>query len=218
MRTKSLWGSPPSRFYNFLRRVERVVKSRPIKISILGCADGKFVLPCTRRGYKVLAVDMDEIAIYGGYKVGPEGDVYMEGVLSRLRIEGLESFAEVIHADFVEFIPNEKFHAVFTSGAINYSYNTKHELHAIIEKICSYVADGGLIYFDYMLPMMDKEKKKRYYFKKGELKSYFKTPAWDVLFDRVLPPLLEKAHVDMPIDHYHHWGHLCVQKQKSVVR
>lgn len=213
MKTKSLWGAPPSRFYAFLKRIESHVNTRPIKICILGCADGKFVLPCARRGYEVLALDIDSKAIFGGTKLDKQGEVVMPGLIKRLEVEGLSRSVDVHCKDFVEYMPETKYHAAFTSGAINYSYNTKHDLNCIINSITNYVMVNGLVYFDYMLPMDDGNIKPRYYLKKGQLKEYIKPPQWNILFDRVLPPQMEKAHVDMPVDHYHHWGHLCAIKE-----
>ena len=96
-RTKSLWGNPLSRYYNFLKRVENEFQSSALSLSVLGCSDGKFVLPAARKGYKVLAVDIDEIAIKGGTKTGPEGEVFMEGLISRLKKEELENQVKVLN-------------------------------------------------------------------------------------------------------------------------
>ncbi|MCK5601106.1 hypothetical protein KAR91_04500 [Candidatus Pacearchaeota archaeon] len=215
MKTKSLWGSPPGRFYNFLRRVEGAVGERPIQIGILGCADGKFVLPCARKGYQVLAIDTDHVALFGDSTDGHKGAGEREGLIHRLKKERLERYVSIFCDDFVHFSPSKRCHAVYTSGAINYSYDTRYSVSDMINKISTFVDDGGLIYFDYMLPLSGQMKKQRYYFKKGELRSYFQTPDWKLLYDRVLPPRLEKAHFGSPVDHYHHWGYLCVQKQTN---
>lgn len=214
MITKSLWGQPPKRYYSFLNRVEKVFLQRPLKLCILGCADGKFVLPAARKGYHVLGIDIDPIAINGGYKTDLNGKVEMPGLRRRALQEHLDKSIHVVCGDFVEYNFLEQYHAVFTSGAINYSYNLRHDINTVIDKVKSLVVKNGLIYFDYMLPLEEAHQSRPNYFRKGELKSYFNQASWRVLFDKVLPPQLEKAHVDKPEDHYHHWGHLCVQKIK----
>ena len=211
MKTKSLWGTPPSRYYGFLRRVEKQFDSDSLMLCVLGCSDGKFVLPAARRGYYVLAIDIDRTAIFGGEKSGPNGPVYMEGLHYRIKKENLKERVKVACEDFVEYKKTEKFHAVWTSGAINYSYNLKHKIHDIIQNVKSFVLPNGYIYFDYMLPLETVHLTRENYFPKGELAKYFTKGKWNIIYDRVLPPLVEKAHVDMPVDHRHHWGHLCVQ-------
>ena len=212
MKTRSLWGSPPTRFYNFLRRVETEFLGEKLRFCILGCADGKFVLPLARKGYEVLAIDIDDIAINGGIKAGVDGDVYMPGLISRLEAEGVSKLVSVVNTDFMHHVTSKKYHGVFTSGAINYSYNLRHPIGQILTKVKSYVKTGGFLYFDYMLPMESEHYGRENYFIKGQLEEYFKTPEWEVIYDRVLPPLKERAHVDKPVDHYHHWGHLLVKK------
>jgi hypothetical protein len=214
MKTKSLWGNPPSRYYAFLRRVELGFGLKKLALSVLGCSDGKFVLPAARKGYYVLALDIDEKAIFGGEKIGPNGPIYMEGLFSRVKKERLEQRVKIVCEDFVKYKTSEKFHAVWTSGAINYSYNLKNNVSDILERVKSYVLPNGYIYFDYMLPLETPHFSRENYFPKGELVKHFKKDKWDIIYDRILPPMLEKAHVDMPVDHYHHWGHLCIRAKR----
>jgi hypothetical protein len=155
-RTSSLWGTPPTRYYTFLATVEEKFSARPLQIAILGCSDGKFVVPAARRGHQVLAIDIDQIALFGGEKIGPAGKVYMPGLKARLRSEGLEDRVQVVYGDFVEYMPDAQYHAVFTSGAIQYSRNLKHSIHTMIVRVQAYVAPGGYIYIDYMLPMEER--------------------------------------------------------------
>ena len=123
MRTSSLWGKPPTRYYKFIRRVEGEFPSVPLRVAILGCSDGKFVLPAARQGHYVLAMDIDEIALFGGTKLGPTGAVHMLGLRERLRAEHLSHLVSIVHGDFVEYRSKKRFHAVFTSGAVQYSRN-----------------------------------------------------------------------------------------------
>lgn len=211
-KTKSLWGPPPTRYYKFLDRVKETTNQEKPSICILGCSDGKFVLPAARKGFKVYAIDIDEIAINGGDKHGVGGPVFMPGLNSRLASEGLDDKVDVVCEDFVNHVFPTDFHAVFTSGAVNYSYNLRHSIDSILGKAQSLVKSRGLIYFDYMLPLEKAHFDRPNYFKRGDLRRFFDMKKWEIVYDRVLPPLMEKAHVDMPLDHYHHWGHLLAKR------
>jgi hypothetical protein len=192
--------------------VEKEFGNGSLQIGILGCSDGKFVLPAARKGHKVLAIDIDHVAIFGGNKVGPNGNILMPGLISRLNTENLTKYVEVACQDFVEFSPASKQHAVWTSGAINYSFNLKHSISSVIESIKRYVVKKGFIYFDYMMPFEPSHFERVNYFKEGELVKYFNESNWKVIYDIAAKrPQLELAHVDLPTDHYHKWGHLCVQ-------
>jgi hypothetical protein len=212
-KTSSLWGKPPKRYYKFLKHVEQEFARRRLKVAILGCSDGKFALPAARRGHSVLAIDIDGVALYGGNKTGPSGEVYMPGLVARLRTEGLESQVQVIHDDFVNYSPPTRYHAVFTSGAIQYSCNLKHSMLLMIEGVLSYVANSGFIYIDYMLPMEEKYRGRDNYPGREEWQNFFPENSWEVIYNRVLPPVFEQAHVDNPVDHYHHWGHLFARRK-----
>lgn len=212
MRTRSLWGSPPARYYRFIKLVEESIVARPLAVSILGCSDGKFVLPVARKGHRVLAVDIDEVALFGGLKACPTGQVRMAGLVNRLQAEGLEENVHVVHGDFVEYSPTQQSHATFTSGSIQYSYNLKHRLAELVQRIQDYVAPGGFVYIDYMLPLEEKHLARENFIRKGGLAVYFPKDTWTVRYDRVLGPLFEKGHVDNPADHYHHWGHFCARR------
>ena len=85
-------------------------------------------------------------------------------------------------------------------------------------KVWSFVRPRGYLYIDYMLPMEQKHRERENFFARGALHALFPATEWHVLYDRVLPPLLEKAHVDNPVDHFHHWGHLLARRQRSPAR
>jgi hypothetical protein len=212
MKTKSLWGSPPGRFYSFLRRVEATFLEQPIIMGIFGCADGKFVLPCARKGHHVIAVDEDPVALFGTPSRRCRRGLETEGLVQRLKREGLERYVTVYCHDLVTSSPATACHGVFLSGTINYSSDDGHSVQKMIQGISACVRVEGFIYFDYMLSLKGEEKRGRYYFRRGELRSYFQPPGWSVLYDRVLPPQMEEPHSGSPARHYHQWGHLCVQK------
>ncbi len=214
-RTASLWGQPPSRLYRFLRLVEAEFPEQQLRIAILGCSDGKFVLPTARRGHHVLAIDVDDIALFGGEKIGSWGLVRMPGLVERLKVEGLENLVRVVHGDFVSYHSDKLYHGVFTSGAVQYSRNLKHRVIKIIAAVQSFVMLGGYLYVDYMLPLEPRHLGRENFPTRRQWQEFFITSRWRVLYNRVLPPLPEKAHVDNPVDHYHHWGHLLAQRRRG---
>lgn len=215
-KTSSLWGRPPTRYYDLLKRVEQSFPNCSLAVAIIGCSDGKFVLPPARRGHKVLAIDIDEVALYGGYKTGLLGETYMPGLVSRLRTENLSDRVEVVLGDYFETHPTRKFHAVFTSGAVQYSRNQKHSMSHMVSCLQDSVKGGGFFYADYMLPMEEMYKGRDNYPAKHRWSEFFIKDGWRIIYNRVLPPQFEKAHVDKPVDHYHHWGHILAHHTKEV--
>jgi len=120
-------------------------------LAVLGCADGKFVLPAARRGFSVLAVDVDHVALYGGPKPGIGGLVSMPGLVSRLGTEGLVRRVDVVCADFATVTPRPM-DSVFISGAIQHSRNLPRTAEELLNAALGFVRPGGLFYLDYMLP------------------------------------------------------------------
>ena len=60
MKTKSIWGAPPKRIYNILKFVED--QNPHFTTCIVGCSDGKFLMPFARAHHEVTGYDIDEIA------------------------------------------------------------------------------------------------------------------------------------------------------------
>lgn len=224
MRTASLWGAPPTRYYSFLRRLEHQAGGGPLSLAVLGCADGKFVVPAARRGIRVWAVDIDEVTLFGGTKPGgtkpgssePGSEpVRVPGLASRLAAERLEHLVEISHGDFTGMAPGRHFDGVLTSGALQYSSNTGHDLAEMVAAVGAHVRLSGLLYIDYMLPFEDKYKGRPNCPDASWWKDYFARRAeWDVVYNRAMPPTLDRAHLDYPIDHYHQWGHLLARRAR----
>jgi hypothetical protein len=210
MRTASLWGKPPSRYYSFLKRLkDRFTDASGLTLAVVGCADGKFVLPAARMGIRVVAVDVDEIALFGGQKDG----VHMPGLEHRLRAEGLTGQVEVICGDFMSTGADARTHGVLTSGALQYSRNLPYRLEGMVQRVTDHALVNGLLYIDYMLPFEDKYKGRPICPEAGWWKSYFQSrDDWRVLYNRVLPPVVDHAHIEYQVDHFHQWGHLMAER------
>lgn len=213
MKTSSLWGQPQSRYYSYLRRIEPPDAGGRRSLAVVGCADGKYVLPAARRGFDVWAVDVDDVAINGGTKHDDAGETHMPGLVSRLEAEGLTDRVDVTCGDFMTTRPARRFDGVFTSGALQYSFNKEHLLADMVEQVLNLARVGGYVYFDYMLPMEEKYRGRQNCPEREWWSGHFagRTDV-DVLYHRVLPPVMDKAHVEYPVDHYHQWGHLLVRR------
>ena len=66
MKTKSIWGNPPTRLYKLINLAKEKWGTN-FSACIVGCSDGKFLMPFAREKIKVTGYDIDDIALYGGY-------------------------------------------------------------------------------------------------------------------------------------------------------
>jgi hypothetical protein len=210
MRTKSVWGPAPTRYYRFLHRV---IDQGVRDVVVLGCADGRFVMGFARAGIPTTAVDIDRISLWGGPKKFPDGIRIIPGLAKRLQEEGLQGNVTIIEDDYVT--SNLGGHgAAFTSGSIHYSYNLRHTLRDIVAAIVRSVTANGLLYVDYMLPMEKKHKGRPNYPERGVLVREFELQGCDVIYDRYSGPRLERAHVEQPHDHYHSIGYILAIRRR----
>jgi hypothetical protein len=70
MKTKSIWGKPPKRIYKLIKLAEKMYGDN-FTTCIVGCSDGKFLLPFARKSHFVFGYDVDEVALFGGEKFFP---------------------------------------------------------------------------------------------------------------------------------------------------
>ena len=235
MRTTSAWGTPPRRFMRLITRLERSSLSR-LQTCIVGCSDGKFVLPLARRGHSVVGYDIDPIALYGGWKDFPivkeptPAVVYsgrdtplksydkesrnIAGLYSRLNAEGFLERCKVIETDFYRSRQVEKFDFVFTSCSIQYKSNRDLDVRDMVKSLQDAVRHGGALAMDYMLPLEDShDDKAPHFFRTGQLRKLFPTDQWRVdYYTEAKIPVFENAHVDRCADHFHKFGYLVARK------
>lgn len=138
----------------------------------------------------------------------------MPGLAWRLHKENLADRVTIIHADLAE-IELPPAYLVITSGALQYSVNLRHAMADMVGKVQAAVAPGGLLYIDYMLPMEERYIGRDNYPSRERWQEYFDESKWEVAYNRVLQPQFEAAHVDLPVDHYHHWGHLLAKRHAA---
>lgn len=236
MRTKSIWGNPPTRLYKLINLAKRDFSNK-FTACIVGCSDGKFLMPFAREGYLVTGYDIDEIALYGGEKDFPivndkikytynknfkSNDYELErkrvlGIVERLEKENLSNNAIIEKRDFYKNIPNEKFDVVFTSCSLHYTVNKEFTLKDKVEKLQSIVSKNGFLYIDYMMAIDEEDSinyPKNKFFRKGEIKNYF-DDNWKIIsIIENNTPSFEGAHVDCVKDHFHRFGYVLAKKVK----
>ena len=236
MKTRSIWGAPPKRLYKLIDMANNDF-SNNYSACIVGCSDGKFLLPFARKHILVTGYDIDECAMYGGVKLFPIIDKKVKykyskdfkskeykleekkvvGITERLEIENLSKYAKIEKRDFYKEVPNKKFDVVFTSCSLHYSVNKMFSLKDKTKKLQSIVKKGGYLYMDYMMAIEEDDYDlypSEKFFRKKEILDYF-DDNWEIisLFENN-KPTFEGAHMDCVKDHFHRWGYLLAKRRK----
>lgn len=241
MRTKSAWGTPPTRLYKF-RNIINTKFGNDASVCIIGASDGKFVMPFLRCGMKVVAYDLDDIAINGGMKEFPiereeiieteyihnpdRNPIYVKvpseereilGLKRRVELEKLTDNLSVVMDNFYKNPPTKTFDAVFTSCSIPYPCNFDMPISHIIDVIQKSVAPGGYVYMDYMMPLEDCHTwRPEHYLRRGEMEKFFDSEEWRIIcLHEMKNPIFEAAHVDRPEDHFHRFGYILAERLTS---
>jgi hypothetical protein len=236
MRTKSIWGNPPTRLYKLIQIAEKDF-GKNFTACIVGCSDGKFLMPFARKEIKVTGYDIDDIALYGGIKSFPIikekikypysknfkskefplEDKKVLGVTERLEIEKIDKFATIEKRDFYKNVPNKKYDVVFTSCSLHYTVNKGFTLEEKTKKLQQIVNKNGYLYIDYMMAIDESDYDlypSEKFYRKGEIKNYF-DDSWEIISYRENNnPSFEGAHVDCVKDHFHRFGYILAKKVK----
>lgn len=207
-KTSSTWGPPPRRLFRFFARVERTVNRRPPLFIVIGCADGKFVVPAARRGWCVVAVDRDANMIDGCPALPALGvSEPVPGLLRRLQAERLTDRVRVVRGDYMdEALPTGD--ALWTSGAIQYSANTRYSIEAMTDRLRDLLVPGGVAYIEYMIPDEEKLKGRPNCPPIAWWKTRFASRGWQVLRHTVAINVPDRPHPYVPSPHTHSWGRL----------
>lgn len=236
MKTKSIWGNPPTRLYKLINLAKQTW-GKNFNACIVGCSDGKFLLPFARDGIKVTGYDIDDIALYGGYKEFPivKEKIKYEyksnfkskkfeletkkvlGITERLQIEKIERYAAIEKRDFYRTIPDKKFNLVFTSCSLHYSANQDFTLEEKTKKLQDIILPEGYLYIDYMMAI-DENDYLTYpaskFYRKKEIVKYF-DKNWEIISHKENnSPTFEGAHVDCVKDHFHRFGYILARRKK----
>ena len=236
MKTKSIWGQPPTRIYKLMNLAEKEF-GKDYTVCIVGCSDGKFLMPFARNKIKVTGYDIDKIDLYGGVKefpirpgnpkfkyspdfVSPKYELQpidVLGVVKRVELEGLTKYAKIEERNFYKNPPKEKFDVVFTSCSLHYTINNVFTLQEKIDLLKGIVKKNGLLYIDYMMAIdeNDFEKYPNYkFFRNGEALKFLGKD-WEILsYYEQKNPVFEAGHVVTTEDHFHRFGYLLAKRIK----
>lgn len=238
MKTKSIWGCPPSRLYKLIKLAEQNFPAG-FNACIVGCSDGKFIFPFARKGHHVTGYEIDKSALFGATKEFPIFDKikpmpyigtyslasfptksmsYM-GCIEKTKIEGLENLVNIEERNFYLNPPQEQFNVVFTSCSFQYSINAAKTLKEKTQIIQNIVKPNGLLYIDYMMAIDENDYQtfpENKYLRKGDMAKYFNISDWDIIsFRENNLPSFEHAHTEHPYHHYHRFGYILAQKRQK---
>lgn len=165
------------------------------------------MLPLAERGYKVIAIELDSVALYGGTVRLPGGDEkHSLGLVERLRLEGLQDAVTVISEDFLQrSSPILLCDAIFTSCSWHYSRNHSTPLASFVQRLQERVNPGGIFCAEYMMPVEKRHEGIEHYAKEGQIGKLF-CEGWMVTEQFYTPKFVEKGHVHNLQDHYHRMG------------
>lgn len=213
LKTESIWGHPDRNYFRFLDRIQKL--RLPKTLCILGCSDGKFVIPAAKRGFSVLAIDMDRVALFGGVVNLSDRQIKIGGLTDRLRKEGLEEKVKVVHDDYIAYSPESPYSGVFTSGSIHYGENSKYTFRETMESVKKYVAIPGLLFFEYIHRSEFDSDPKRHFTTSQELETVFDKREWEITSHK------KRTYVEEPnprVNQIHTivWGRLYALRKTST--
>lgn len=178
----NLWYPPTKSIYSYLTHIEKL--GLPKTLAVLGCADGNYVIPAARRGFKVLAIDIDKIALYGGQTCINGHQINIVGMRKKLIRLGLEKSVTIVDQSYLEYQPEMTYSGVITSESTHYEINTsKYSLIEMIDKIKSYVSVNGILLFEH-LHLCPRNSNPKRYFTLDSLNSLFKNPQWKIISNK----------------------------------
>jgi hypothetical protein len=206
-RTTSAWGTPPRRLFQFLARAKERASRRSPRLIVVGCADGKFVLPAARRGWNVAAIDIDLNMTDGCPALPSTGIPHpVPGLVNRLEREGLTRRVEVRRGDYMKDKDLPVGDALWTSGALQYSANLSYSIEAMTDRLRQLLIPGGLAYIEYMIPNEEKLKGRPNCPPVSWWKTVFPSRGWYVVRHTLAYDVPDGPHPYVPWPHVHSWG------------
>ncbi|MFC8272179.1 class I SAM-dependent methyltransferase [Streptomyces sp. NPDC057271] len=206
MQTQSLWEYTLTFFPQFVATLrERVAPDATV--AVVGASDGKFVLPLAAAGYRVLAIERDELAVHGG-EVHLPGDNHARalGLIDRLKLEELHDRVRVVEEDLLHGEPlNIPCDAVWTSCSWHYSANHDRPLAEFVDRMQRLVRPGGVFGSEFMMPVEKRHHLVEHYTSPERLRQHF-IGDWDVLLTLRTNEFTERAHIGQLQDHTHRMG------------
>ena len=208
--TTSVWQDTRTFFPLFLDALQRRTATT---VAVVGASDGKFVLPLARRGYRVLAIEREPLALDGGPVTLP-GPIpgTIAGLRRRVAADPSADHVEIIQADLFD-LPQGigPADAVWTSCSWHYSVNHHRPLSEFLAAMISLCRpDGGVLGAEYMMPVHPAHLAVQHYPEAGELRRHFS--GWDILWEAYTPPFVEAPHIKQLTEHIHRMGLFIAQR------
>lgn len=206
MQTRSLWEHTLTFFPQFLATL-REHTSADATVTVIGASDGKFVLPLAAAGYRVVAIERDPAAIYGGEADLPGGTrARTPGLTDRLKQENLQDRVEIIEGDLLDApFTGSAGDAVWTSCSWHYSANHHRPLIDFVTRMQDTVRAGGLFGAEFMMPHERRHQLIEHYTSPEKLSRHFDSD-WNVLLTLRTSEFTERPHVGRLEDHTHRMG------------
>lgn len=180
---------------------------------VLGCSDGKFVIPLVAAGVQVTAVDVDPVMLKGGTVTRGETAEEVRGLRRNLAEEGLVERCEIVEADFMDWQSDSVFDITLTSGSWAYNRNLHHGLGGVIGRMQRLVSPAGYLFADFLLPHTDAERKIDLYPEPAELATLFPPEEWRTVHNEEVG-LIGESHYGMEEWHVHRYGALLVERRR----
>lgn len=186
---------------------------------VLGCSDGKFVIPLAAAGARVTCIDVDPVMLDGGTVQLREQATPVRGLRNNLHRTELSDRCEVIEADFMDWAGqvDRCYEMVLTSGSWAYNRNLRHGLGGVLAVMQRLVAHGGYLFADYLLPVTEQEKSIDLYPYPQTLAPYFPEDGWNLIRNENVG-LIGESHYGQEEWHFHHYGALIARRRSVTVQ
>jgi hypothetical protein len=207
---ESFWANLHTSFALFAREIGDHDLSATTAC-VLGCSDGKFVIPLARAVCHVVAVDVDPVMLYGGDVVDRGEPVHIRGLCRNLQMERLSDRCTVVEGDFMRWHTEDTYDFVLTSGSWAYNRNLHYGLEGVITRTRRLIAAGGYLFADYLLPLTDEERSIDLYPMPEMLQRFFPADIWRTIHNEDAG-LVGEVHYPLTEWHYHRYGALLVQR------
>jgi SAM-dependent methyltransferase len=184
---------------------------------VLGCSDGKFVIPLAAAGVHVTCVDVDPVMLDGGSVQLGGVATPVRGLRANLSRTGLSDRCDIIEADFMQWADtvDTTFDMVLTSGSWAYNRNLGHGLGGVLRVMRKLVAPDGYLFVDYLLPVTELEKTIDLYPYPRDLVPFFSPREWRLVRNEDVG-LIGESHYGQEEWHYHHYGVLVARRTPAA--
>jgi hypothetical protein len=171
---------------------------------VIGASDGKFVTPLLRLGWRVVAIELDDVFLDGGTITLKSGEVRITGLRQRLRDLALDR-CEIVRQDYMVWPPTELFQLVTTSGLWSMPENRHHTLADLVRRQQGLVAKHGLLFADYLMATNAEERATGFCPEVDEVAEMFPRPEWQLLLNAEMGRLGE-SHLGWEEWHEHRYA------------